>query len=452
MMKVVVILLAAAAAAAGGTIYWQRTHADAVVDPTAAGTAVVERGSIIESVQSTGLVSSNLDVQIKVQASGVIKQLGPKDRTKQFDVGDTVKKGDLLIQIDPIDEQRAYNQVAAQVDISQAKYVEAQQNLVVAQQQLDQARTMANANLLSAQAALEDDQKKAARRKELWDQKLGTEEDYDTAADAAAQAQAAVDNAKVAIEQLKTQEYQLQIKAQDVVLAKAQLKADQVALEEAQQQLDYCTVNAPMDGVVTTLSIQEGTIISSATSVVGGSAALVLSDLSHLFILADVDESEIGAVQQGQDVEIKADAFQNVKFSGKVVRIAPQGVNTSNVVTFEVKIEVTSKNKALLKPQMTADVNIVQERKENVLLVPISAVTRKDRKEMVTVQHADGTTEDRQVKTGITDGTNDEIIEGVNEGETVVLHKGPGDSRWNGGQGQGQGRGGGGGGRRGMGF
>jgi multidrug resistance efflux pump len=440
----VVILLAIAGVAVGGTVYWQRTHAVAVVDPTIAGTTTVEKGPIVQSVISTGLVSSNLDVQIKVRASGEILQLGPADRTKQFDVSDQVKKGDLLIQIDTVDEQRAVDEAQAQVDISKAKLAQAQENLVVAQQQLDQATSTANANLQSAQAALLDNQKKAARRKEMWDQKLGTEEDYDTATDAAAQSQAAVDNAKVAIAQLETQKYQLQIKAEDVKLAQAQLDADNVALKEADQQLSYCTVNAPIDGVVTTLSIQKGTIISSATSVVGGSAALVLSDLSHLYILADVDESEIGSVRVGQDVDIKADAYPGVKFTGTVVRIAAQGVNTSNVVTFEVKIEVTSKNKSLLKPQMTGDVNIIQSRKDEVLLVPISAVTRKDRKEIVTVQHADGTTEDRTVKIGLTDGTNDEVIDGLNEGETVVMHKGPGDSRWNG-----QGNGGGGRGRRG---
>jgi HlyD family secretion protein len=432
MLKLIFIIAAASAVAVGGTVYWQHSHDVAVVDPTLAGTTTVTRGPIVQSVLSTGIVASNLDVPIKCQASGVVLQLGPKDRTKQFDVGDSVKKDDLLIQIDPIDEQRAYDQVAAQVDISKAKDEEAQQNLVVAQQQLAQATETANANLASTKAQLADDQAKAARRKELLAQKLDTQEDFDTATDTAAQAQAAVDNAQVAVEQLKTQEYMLQIRAQDVKLADAQLRADNVALKEAQQQLDYCKVLAPMDGVITALTLEKGTIISSATSVVGGVSSMTLSDLSQIFILADVDESEIGDVTPGEDVDIKADAFQGVHFSGKVVRIAPQGVNTSNVVTFEVKIEVTSKNKSRLLPQMTADVYIVQARKADVLLVPIAAVTRKDRKEIVTVQHTDGTTEDCPVEVGISDGTDDEIVSGLTEGETVLLHKGSGDSRWNG--------------------
>jgi multidrug efflux pump subunit AcrA (membrane-fusion protein) len=124
-------------------------------------------------------------------------------------------------------------------------------------------------------------------------------------------------------------------------------------------------------------------------------------------------------------------------------------VNTSSVVTFEVKIEVTSENKSKLLPQMTADVYIVQARKGDVLLAPIAAVIRKDHKETVTVQHADGTTEDRPVEVGISDGTDDEILSGVSEGETIVLRKGSSDSRWNGQQGRGGGGFPGGGGGRG---
>jgi len=448
MVKFIVILLVAATAAVGGTLAWQKSHEAVVVDPTSAGTAPVTRGPIVQSVSSVGTVASNLDVQIKVRASGAILQLGPADRTKMFDVGDSVKKDDLLIGIDPTDEKRLKDQASAQVAMSQARLDEAKVNLLIAKQQLDQGTKTANANLASAKAQLADADAKASRRKQLLDQKLGTQEDFDTAAAMAAQMTANLDNSQVAIDQILTLKTQIEAKTQEIAVAEAQLKADQVALGEAQQQLDYCTVSAPMDGVITTLSIQKGTIISSATSVVGGSAALVLSDLSHIFILADVDESEIGNVQKDQDVDITADAYPGKHFTGKVFRIAPQGVNTSNVVTFEVKIEVTSNNKALLKPNMTANVNIVQQRKDDALLVPIAAILRKDRKETLSLQHADGTTEDKVVQVGISDGTNDEVLSGVNEGDTVVLHRGPGDSRWNGQGGRG-GFGGGGGGRRG---
>jgi multidrug efflux pump subunit AcrA (membrane-fusion protein) len=95
-----------------------------------------------------------------------------------------------------------------------------------------------------------------------------------------------------------------------------------------------------------------------------------------------------------------------------------------------VKIEVTSKSKSLLKPQMTANVDIIEASKKDVVLVPSLAVFRKDHKEMVTVVKADGTTEDRSVEAGINDGNNQEIVSGLTPGETILVHKNDSSSRW----------------------
>jgi HlyD family secretion protein len=174
-----------------------------------------------------------------------------------------------------------------------------------------------------------------------------------------------------------------------------------------------------------------GTIISSAISNVGGgTSVMTVSDMSHIFVLASVDESDIGGVARGQDVDITADAFPSKHFSGKVVRIATQGVNVSNVVTFEVKIEVTSDNKSLLKPQMTANAQIIESSKHNVVAVPMTAVIRKQHKTFVTVVKPDGSNEDREVQLGISDGDNQEITTGLTGGEQILVHKTDSNSAW----------------------
>jgi len=174
-----------------------------------------------------------------------------------------------------------------------------------------------------------------------------------------------------------------------------------------------------------------GTIISSAISNVGGgTSVMTLSDLSHIFVLASVDESQIGGVKKGQTVDITADAYPGKHFTGKVVRIATQGVNTSNVVTFEVKIEVTDDNKDLLKPQMTANVQIIEASKKDAVTVPILAVVRKQHKTFVTLVKPDNALEDREVELGIDDGENQEIVSGLAAGEQVLVHKNESNSVW----------------------
>jgi HlyD family secretion protein len=188
-----------------------------------------------------------------------------------------------------------------------------------------------------------------------------------------------------------------------------------------------------MDGVISDIptTIGLGTVIASALSnVSGGTTVMTLSDVSRLFIMATVDESDIGGVQVGQDVSITADAFPGKHFEGKVVRIAITGVTASNVVTFEVKIEVTSDNKELLKPQMTADTQIIEASKQNVVLAPMLAVVTQHHNTFVTVQKPDGTTEDRDVVTGINDGDNIEIVSGLNVGDQVQVHKNEAANRW----------------------
>jgi HlyD family secretion protein len=421
----IVALPLAIGAVTGGNYFWQAHQARAAITATAAAAnPQVTRGSIIQSVAATGSVVSNLDVDIKCKASGEITVL------PFTDVSQIVKKGDLLLQLDPIDEQRAVDLAAVSLAESQAKLIESQQTLAVAEQNLTTTRERAVANQQAASAQAQDATEKAARRKDLLDRKLDSQEDYDTAQDAAQQAQTNLATANVTIEELKQQEMSLELKRQDVNLAEAQVKSDQINLDNANQALTDTRVMAPMDGVISALDVQKGQIISSGiTNVGGGTTILTLSDLSHIFVLATVDESDIGRVAPDQPVRITADAYPGEKFQGKVVRVATRGVNVSNVVTFEVKIEVTSDNKQLLKPQMTANVEVITASRKNVLTAPVQAIARKDGKLVATIVTPTGTAE-KVVTVGLTDGQKDEITSGLNEGDTIVLAKDDPQSKW----------------------
>jgi HlyD family secretion protein len=424
-LKKIVAVIIAAAVIAGGYYAW--THYNKPKLPTEVIiTGKVERGPLRMLVSSTGKVVSNLDVDIKCKASGEIIAL-------PHDISDPVRKGQLLIQLDPSEMQRMVDQSQASLAASQARLINTKESLTVAQQNLQTDRRRSDSALKAMEANAVDAQTKADRLKDLLAKKLASQEEYDTARTAAIQASTAMDQARVKIEELQTQERGHEQLRQQIRIAEAQVTNDLTALDLARERLNDTKVYSPIDGMVTARSVQIGQIISSGISNVGGgTTALTISDLSRIFSLASVDEADIGKVTVGQPAEITVDAFPGKRFTGRVERIAIRGVNVSNVVTFEVKIEVTSKDKGLLRPEMTTNVDIIVAARDSVLSVPSDAIVRKEGKPHVTVLKADGVKEDRTVEMGISDGQRTEITTGVAAGETVINYQGA-DSKWNGG-------------------
>ncbi|GAG13999.1 unnamed protein product, partial [marine sediment metagenome] len=205
----------------------------------------------------------------------------------------------------------------------------------------------------------------------------------------------------------------------------------EIALADARHRLKDTKVYAPISGVVSTRDVEIGQIVSSGINNVGGGTRLLtVSDLTRTYILAAVDESDIGKVKVGQAARTTADAYPRETFRGRVARIATRGESSSNVVTFEVKIEVLGGNRLLLKPEMTANVEIVAAERKEALLVPVGAMIRRAGRHFASVEKADGTLEERAVRIGITDGVSFEVLGGLTEGERVVANAAHSAGRW----------------------
>lgn len=426
--KILIAAVLLAATAGGGYYFWRTKAAAGAAQAADVSQATVERGPFRVAVVASGRVVPNLEVEIKAKASGQIVKL-PKD------VSHKVKAGDLLVELDPVDEERSVKQAKAALEGSQARLVQAESNLVLAGRNLATSRKEAQANLLSAEVREKETISKAEREKELLERKLSSPEAYEAARTAAAQAQAELARARVRVEVLDTEELALELRRQDVRLAKADVERDEIALAMAERRLAETKVVAPIDGVVSVRTVQVGQIISSAVSNVGGGTPMLsIADLSRVFVLASVDESEIGKVEVGQPAVVTFDARPGVRLEGEVALIATKGTVVSNVVTFEVKVEVLDRRKTLLKPEMTAQVEIVIDEKEDALTVPADAVVRRGRgKTIVRVPKAGGGEEEKEVEVGMSDGLRTEILEGLAAGDKVVVKKDEADSRWRGG-------------------
>lgn len=416
----IVALLLLGGGLAGWDIWSRRQQAVAKAAANAVEIVAVQRGTIEKSVEASGGVKANTEVDIKCRASGEIVKL-------PFGVSDRVKKGDLICQLDPTDEMLQVREAETTVLQSKAKFEQAKDDLEQGKLNLVTTRRKDESNLVYMKVRAANLRLKADRQRQLVDQKLGSPEDLETAETEAASAEADRAAAQVAIDELDQQAISLQSKEQEVAMADAQLQADQVRLDTEKQLLAYTTVTSPMDGVVTKLSVQRGTIVASGTDAInGGTAILTLSDLSELFISAKVDESDIGGVKLGQDVRIAVSAFPNRTFNGKVVLIAPKGEVNSNIVTFEVTVEVVDQDKNLLMPEMTGNTTIVEQRRENVLTLPSAAVIVQKGAAHVTM--ADGTR--RDITIGLRTADSVEIVSGLKEGDRVRVGDAELPTRW----------------------
>lgn len=383
-----------------------------------------DRGLIEKSISASGKVTSNLDVEIKCKASGTIISI-------PFDIGDFVRKGELLLMLDPADELRNLELSKIQLNQSRARYEKAQENLRNSERDLETSRESAEIALKSAEARAELARSNLDRVKELYEKGFASKEELEQAKTNLIASEADVDAAMVKFKDLDNKKAALELTRKDVNLALSDVQSSQISLETAKQRLDDTKVYAPIDGYVTARYAQAGQIISSGISATtGGTTIMKLSDLSRLFVYANVDESDIGQVQIGQNVKINVDAFPRENFKGKVLRIARSGVNVSNVVTFEVRIEVESENKNLLMPEMTADVKIVIEAKDNVLKIPSNAVTRANGVKTVMVANEKKQPVPREVVTGLDNGEFVEIISGISESDIVLLKESAQQSEW----------------------
>jgi HlyD family secretion protein len=261
----------------------------------------VERGLVEEVVASTGNLQATETVEVGTQVSGLLSDI-------YVDFNDKVQAGALLARIDPTILQQEVRSSEASVARSRAE--------------LDQAT------------------RDLTRARELFEERVGT-----------------------AIE-LETAQYQYDV-------ATASFEQAEVALDRARRNLEYTEIRAPIAGVVIERAVEVGQTVAAAMS--APVLFLLAGDLGQMEILASVDESDIGLIQQGQEVRFTVQAYPEEPFVGEVKQVRLQSSVSENVVTYGVVIGVDNPSGKLL-PGMTATVEFIVARDRDVLKVPNSAL------------------------------------------------------------------------------
>jgi HlyD family secretion protein len=384
-------------------------------------TTKAEKASITESVTANGKIQPEVEVKISSDVSGEIRELYVKE-------GDSVRAGQLLARIDPELYQSALARTEAALNNSKANLASSR------------------ARLLQAEAKLTELEKQFQRNTKLYQEKLLSDAEFETAKSTYVTAKAEVESAK-----------------QNISASQFTVQSQEATLKESTKNLSRTEIFAPVNGVVSKLSVEKGERVVG-TSQMAGTEMMRIANLNDMEVSVDVNENDIVKVALGDTSLVEVDAYGTRKFKGIVTEIANSATTTSattsdQVTNFVVKIRILRSSYAdlsaqygtkrnVFRPGMSASVDVQTQSVNDVVTIPIESVTMRDKSELdstktegIAVKRKstsgsstkksndeqemvfvfnDGKVVLRAVKTGIQNDKLIEIKEGLQVGDEVV--------------------------------
>ncbi len=369
--------------------------------------------TITETVTASGKIYPETEVKIAPEVSGEITMLNIQE-------GDSVHKGEVLVKINPAIYNSMVSQAAASVEQSKASANNTREMMAQAESQFELAQATYN------------------RNKKLYEQKVISALEFE-------QGEASFKSAKASLDAARA----------STSGGKYSIQGAQASLTQAQENLLKTTIIAPTSGIISELNVKKGERVVG-TAQMAGTEMLTIADMSRIEVRVDVSETDISKVKIGDTTIIEADAYRNRKFKGVVSKVAvsskKSGLSSGNsaeqVTNYTVHILILpssyedlttklAKGKFPFKPGMSASVEIQTNRQENILSVPVNAITTRDwpdsmknlagygndniRQVAFVYDSAAKTVNIRDVKTGLQDNKYLQITEGLKENEEVVI-------------------------------
>ncbi|OAS17397.1 efflux RND transporter periplasmic adaptor subunit [Paenibacillus oryzisoli] len=211
----------------------------------------------------------------------------------------------------------------------------------------------------------------------------------------------------------------------NVVAKQSAIESQKIRVSDAQQKVDQLTIKAPFDGVFSAdFANSKNNVLRNypvGAQINANTTLGAVASLSTMQLAIAVDELDLTSVKVGQKVNVKVDAIAGKTFTGEVTSVSNVGTTTNGVTTYDAVVAIPNTAQNDLKYAMTATAEILIQDKKDILVLPIQVVTTTRGKSTVTVKKADGTTEERELKVGIRSKTQVEVLDGVKEGDEVVM-------------------------------
>jgi HlyD family secretion protein len=317
----------------------------------------VERGDIVEKALAIGQIEPKKEIAVKSKISGIVRNVF-------VEVGDLVKAGQPLMEIKP--------------DPTPLEYADAKRNSEIALVNFEKASSEYD------------------RMKTLLESQLISQKDFE-----------------IAENEYKQSKLRLNMAQERLALI------DLGSTIVADRQVDT-VIKSPVAGTVLERRVNEGDPVVPLTSYQAGTELLLLADMESLIFKGTVDEIDVGKLEQGMEAELKIGAIPDEDIWGTLSRISPKAKKQDNATLFDVEIEIAKRGNKVIRAGYSANAELLINKARDTLFIPERLVVFEEDRTYIDVQNAAGEIEKKEIKTGLSDGINVEILEGLSHGEEVV--------------------------------
>lgn len=320
-------------------------------------TVEVERGEIVDKALAVGRIEPMIEVSVKSQLAGVVRRMHKEP-------GQHVRRGEPLLEIQPNPTPIELVEAHRQVELRQIEFEQIERN---------------RERLLS-----------------LRENDYVSQEEFETV-------DRSYNEAKL----------QQQIATERLAL----LQEGRVTIGDESVET---VIKSPITGYILEKMVEIGDPVVPLTTFQEGTVLMTMAEMEELIFRGTVDEIDVGRLSEGMPVEIKVGALPEAKVGGRLSKISLKGRDEENATIFPVEIVVLPAEGTTLRAGYSANADIIIERRQDVLYIPERLVRFEDDRALVTVRLGPESTEERELRTGLSDGINIQVLEGLEEGEQVL--------------------------------
>ncbi|MEM7101857.1 MAG: HlyD family efflux transporter periplasmic adaptor subunit [Bacteroidota bacterium] len=367
---------------------------------------------IIKKTVATGSIKPRQEVNIKPQVSGIVDKL-------YVEAGNMVTKGQKIAKIKLIPSPVNINNAESNVELARIRYNEAKREL----SRQKEVNTK-NLDVETARVNYENAKTEEARQKQLFDDGIISEQDYNGFKLELDVAKTAFENAQItSTSSLKQFESEVDIREQELEAAINNLQLLREGASKKSKQVSNIVVST-VDGMVLDIPVEEGSSVIERNNFNEGTSIATVADMNSLIFEGKVDESDVGKLEEGMNLELTVGAIDEEKFGAVLEYISPKGVEEEGTVKFVVKAAIKPTSETFLRAGYSASGDIILDKREQVLAVKERDIVFKNDSAFVDVEIGEQKFRPQHVEIGLSDGINIEITQGLDTTNKVKVMKG----------------------------